>query len=90
MLRVNFTPDALEVLKELPVKHARQVASKIQQLAETPNGLPVKELKGSEGFFRLKSGEYRIIYRVQDEELQIWLIGRRNDDDVYRRFERKR
>jgi mRNA interferase RelE/StbE len=90
MLRVNFTPDALDVLKSLPSKHARQVAGKIEQLAQDPSGLPVKELKGSDGFFRLRSGEYRIIYRVQGQELQVWLIGRRNDDDVYRRFERKR
>lgn len=47
-------------------------------------------MKGSKGFFRLKSGEYRIICRVDGEELKIWLIGKRNDDAVYKRFERKR
>jgi mRNA interferase RelE/StbE len=90
MLRVDFTPDALKTLNSIPAKHARQVAEKVRQLAQDQAGLPIKELKGNEGFFRLKSGEYRIIYRVESDTLQIWLIGQRNDGDVYKRFERRR
>jgi mRNA interferase RelE/StbE len=90
MLRINFTSDALAQLEDLPAKHARQIASKIMQCAQNPSSLPMKEMKGNEGFFRLKSGEYRIICRIDGEELKIWLIGKRNDDAVYKRFERKR
>jgi mRNA interferase RelE/StbE len=90
MRRVDFTRDALKVLQELPAKHARQVAEKIKQLAEGARDLPVKEIKGGEGFFRLTSGEYRIVFRVDHDKIQVWLIGRRNDDEVYKRFERKR
>lgn len=90
MLRLNFTPDALSSLESLPAKHARQIAGKIVQFSQNPSSLPIKEIKGSEGFFRLKSGEYRIICSIDGEEMKIWLIGKRNDDAVYKRFERKR
>ena len=49
-----------------------------------------KALKGSsEGFRRADTGEYRIIYRIDDECLYVAVIGKRNDDEVYRRFDRK-
>lgn len=90
MLRVNFLNPALKAFKLLPVKHARQIAEKIELLKLNPHVLPIKELKGEEWFFRLRSGEYRVIYRIKDEELQIWLIWKRNDDAVYRKFQRMR
>ena len=37
---------------------------------------------------RVDSGEYRIIYKVIGETLYVPLVGRRNDDDVYKRLKR--
>jgi mRNA interferase RelE/StbE len=34
-------------------------------------------------------GEYRIVYQAQEDELQVMVIGRRNDDAVYRKLARK-
>ncbi len=89
-LRVNFVRGTLKELQSLPEKHTRQIADKISRLAADPASVPVKELKGGEGFFRAASGEYRIVFRIEGEELEIWLIARRNDDEVYRRFLRRR
>ncbi len=89
MRRVNFSKDALSALQSYPAKHAKQIAGKIQQLALDPTSLPIKELKGAEGFHRAKSGEYRIVFSADDQELKIWFIGKRNDDEIYKRFMRK-
>jgi mRNA interferase RelE/StbE len=47
-------------------------------------------LKGYPGFYRVDSGEYRIIYRFTPEEdlVEIILVGKRNDDEVYEQFKR--
>jgi len=37
---------------------------------------------------RASIGEYRIIYRVEEETLRIPLIHKRNDDEVYKRLKR--
>jgi len=37
---------------------------------------------------RVKSGEYRIIYRIDGNDLHVDIIGKRNDDEVYRLIKR--
>ncbi|MDO9509226.1 MAG: hypothetical protein Q7I97_07830 [Thermovirgaceae bacterium] len=44
-------------------------------------------MKGSP-FFRVDSGEYRIVYRFDDEVLYVSVIGKRNDGDVYKKAKR--
>ena len=41
------------------------------------------------GYRRADIGEYRIIYRVAGDTLEVLLIGKRNDDEVYHRFSRR-
>ena len=38
---------------------------------------------------RVDSGEYRIVYRFDAENIYVILIGKRNDDEVYRKLKRK-
>lgn len=42
------------------------------------------------GYYRVDSGEYRIVYRFNANEdlVEVILVGKRNDDDVYKRLER--
>ena len=48
-------------------------------------------MKGkSHHYRRVDIGEYRVIYRVEGEELLIAAAGRRNDDAIYREFERSK
>lgn len=88
MLKIRLSKRADKVLAGLPAKHARQIAQRISHLAENPDALPSVELKGYAPWRRAKSGEYRIIFQVANGELLIGLIGKRNDDEVYRLIER--
>jgi len=47
-----------------------------------------KPLKGYSGYFATDIGEYRIIYTILEPEVRVELIGKRNDDEVYRKFKR--
>lgn len=70
--------------------HAKRIPLKILDLCRNPEPPDSSLLKGSgEGYRRADIGEYRIIYRVADDSLEILLIGKRNDDEVYRRFSRR-
>jgi mRNA interferase RelE/StbE len=89
MLRLKLTKDAGSFIAKRQPKHQRQIAAKIQTLRNDPTPSDSKALKGNEGFMRSDIGEYRIIYRVDSDILQVVIIGKRNDDEVYRRFKRK-
>lgn len=72
----------------LPAKQARQIAEKLKLLAADPSSLPSEGLKGYAPMRRLKSGEFRIVFVVEDDVVQIRLIGKRNDDEIYKALER--
>ncbi|GAB4238139.1 MAG: hypothetical protein Kow0049_24530 [Stanieria sp.] len=63
---------------------------KILSLNVDPLPTDSKQLKGYPGFDRVDSGEYRIVYRFKPKEdlVEIILVGKRNDDEVYKKVER--
>lgn len=89
MLKVFLSKQAKRFLEKIPAKHALQIVAKIDQLANDPNSLPSKQLEGYPMFRRVKSGEYRMIYRVIDGMLKLLVvrIGKRNDDEVYKNLD---
>jgi mRNA interferase RelE/StbE len=63
-----------------------QIVKKIDQLAKDPTVFKSKQLQGYPHFQRIKSGDYRIIYQIEDTLLMLYIIrvGKRNDGEVYR------
>lgn len=46
-------------------------------------------MKGAGGYLRQDVGEYRIVYRFDESTLYLVVIGKRNGDEVYKKFEQK-
>ena len=88
MLRVNLSRQSTKFIKKLPTKHARQVATKITELRSNPFPSDSMKLKGY-SYHRTDIGEYRIVYQVEETILEILLIVKRNDDEVYKQLQRK-
>ncbi len=87
MLRIDIARRVEKFQARLPSKHRRQIAERILALAAEPAAQDTKALHGSD-FRRADMGEYRIVYRVADRTLQVVLVGKRNDDEVYRQLKR--
>lgn len=88
MLTIKLSKRADKALGKIPAKQAKQIALRIKQLADDPEALPTVELKGYAPWRRAKSGEYRIIYKIDGDILRVALVGKRNDDEIYRLIER--
>ena len=88
MREINLSKDAEKFLKKLPSKHRRQVVERILGLSENPLALDTSKLRGYDDYHRADIGEYRIIYRFSRAIILVTLLGKRNDDEVYRRFKR--
>ena len=91
MLRISYARTAQKFLKNCPGKHCSQIVRKIEQLRTNPFPHDSIQMKGkAHEYRRVDIGEYRVIYRVEGQDLLITMVGRRNDDAIYREFERAR
>lgn len=88
MPKIDLSRQAARFLADLPKKQARQIAEKVMALEQEPEPAGSLVLKGYAPLRRLKAGEFRIVYRLDGEVVQVLVIGRRNDDDVYRMLAR--
>jgi mRNA interferase RelE/StbE len=79
-------------IKKSPEKFIRQQSRKIQiyiiaaieNLAKNPRPSGVKKLAGLEELYRIRCGDYRIVYTVQDEKLLVLVVRIAHRKDVYR------
>lgn len=83
--KIKFKNSAEKELGKLPQQIVPQIISSIQKLAENPFPHGVKKLKGTEKSYRIRVGDYRILYTVAKKILTIEVIRIRHRKDVYRR-----
>jgi len=91
MLKRRITRDAEKAMDKMPDKHFCQVYDAIEALRVDPEPWDSKELVSNIIPKRRRKdiGEYRIVYWYNDEALSIDVIGKRNDDDVYKKAKRR-
>jgi mRNA interferase RelE/StbE len=88
MLKVQLNKQAAAFLGTIPAKHARQIADRITALRSDPASVLSEDLKGFAPFRRFKSGEYRVVFFIADNTVHIPVVGKRNDDDIYKQIAR--
>jgi mRNA interferase RelE/StbE len=82
--RLQDTAAARRDLQALPREILRRIEARIQALAEHPRPRGVERVRGTQGGLRVRVGDYRILYTVDDAQ-QVVTIGRvRHRRDVYR------
>jgi len=86
MYKLDIAKNVDRFLKKLPPKQFRQIVHTILNLRLDPNPHDSKQLIGSPEYKRVDIGEFRIIYRVEDDFVKIAAAGKRNDQAVYRKF----
>jgi mRNA interferase RelE/StbE len=81
---VDLKPAAARDLRKLPEEVRRRIAVRIDALATDPTPAGVEPLKGEPDCFRLRVGEYRILYQVERKAHAVLIarIGHRRE--VYR------
>ena len=77
---LRFTKAAVRVLRSMPKQHSDLVRAKIEQYAADPGSLAnnVKRLQGRPGF-RLRVGDYRVIFTEDGMVLDVLAIGHRRE-----------
>ncbi len=84
-MNLQLTKQVMRFIETLDAKQYKQVVSTILALLKQPLPHDSASLHGAKnGERRIDIGEYRVIYTYQDETISILLVGKRNDDNVYK------
>lgn len=84
--RIELTKSAAKTLKAIPKTAQKRIAKKIESLAESPPEPAKTKMKGDNPFHRVRVGDYRIIYEIQNEILLILILKIGHRKEVYRRI----
>ena len=79
-----FARSARKELESLPVKVVRRIVPRIEALMSDPRPDGCKKLIGAKNLWRIRVGDYRVIYSIEDQVLTIEIIAVRHRGDAYR------
>ncbi|MBD2139447.1 type II toxin-antitoxin system RelE/ParE family toxin [Anabaena sp. FACHB-1237] len=82
---IIITKSIQKQLDNLPNNIQERVYDKISQLAEEPRPDGVVKLKGYDNEYRVRIGDYRLVYEIQDEKLIVLLLQCKHRRDVYKK-----
>lgn len=83
MYRIILKKPAKKFIDRLPQNEKRRIVEAIERL---PEGSNIKRLQGHEGLYRLRVGDYRIIYTVDNGRLLVCVIAAGNRGQIYDQF----
>ncbi len=76
-------PSAIKELGALPPKDRRKIAARIAGLASEPRPHGSEKLSGLEQY-RVRQGDYRVVYSVDDEACAVLIVKVGHRRDIYR------
>lgn len=82
---ILFRSSAEKQLEELPKIYYQRIKNKILNLADNPYPAGREKLKGGDKEYRIRVGDYRIIYRVEHAQLIVVIIKIGHRREVYDR-----
>lgn len=85
--KVQFSKHYLKDLEKIPKKDREQIRQTISSLSVNPRHDGCKKLKGtSEPLYRIRCGDYRVIYTIQDKVLVVLVIEVGHRKEIYKSF----
>lgn len=82
--QVGLLPAAARQLRKLDSSAAARVTAALHLLAVDPRPPGAKALTGRPGVLRVRTGDHRILYRVEDDELVVVVVALGHRREVYR------
>jgi mRNA interferase RelE/StbE len=81
--RVEFAPLAQRQIRKLPRETQRRILECIEELASNPRPTGVEKLADKEQLYRVRVGDYRVIYQVRDRELLLLIVKVGHRREIY-------
>jgi len=81
--RVIIRKSVVKDMRGIPMKDARRIIAALKSLADNPRPPGTKKLSGQERY-RLRQGNYRILYEIVDDRLIVCVVRVGDRRDIYR------
>jgi mRNA interferase RelE/StbE len=82
--QVLFTRRAERDFSAVPQRDRERLAKSIDALADDPRPHRVKKLEGPDPLYRLRAGDYRVLYTVEDNVVTVTVVRVGHRRDIYR------
>ncbi len=76
--QIDFVPSALEQLRTLPKDARRLISAKLDRAQHDLTG-DIKKLKGFKNKYRLRAGNFRVLFELEGASLVVYDVGDRKD-----------
>lgn len=84
--KIELKQSAERDLRRIPSTHVANILGKIESLGETPFPQQAQRLTNVEATYRLRVGDYRVIYQVDSKQTAITVVYIRHRREVYRKL----
>ena len=82
--KISIRPSASEDLDSLPDKEVKTILHRLEQLKENPRPVGIQKLTNEDGY-RIRSGNYRILFEINDKLQTILIYRIKHRKDIYRK-----
>lgn len=82
--QIEFVKQAAKQFKILPTQEQERLKAKIDALVSEPRPVGVVKLVGEDNLYRIRVGDYRVVYVIQDDLLLILVVKIAHRREVYR------
>jgi len=81
---VTFARSARKELQSLPIAVAARILKKVEALGTNPRPVGSKKLIGAKDLWRLRVGDYRVVYKIDEADGTVDISVVRHRREVYR------
>ena len=83
--RIEVSPSAARQLRKLDAAARRRIQAAVELLAQEPRPSGAKKFIGGDGEWRVRTGDYRIVYEINDGVLVVLVLAVGHRREIYRR-----
>ncbi len=81
---IELSRSAHKALKDIPLSDVKKIRNKIEKLKKEPLPHGFEKLEGNDDLYRIRSGDYRVIYQILRKQLFILIVKIGHRREVYR------
>ena len=86
MYQIVYTVSATKDLKRLANQAVKPIIRRIETLQASPRVMGTTKLRGYRDLYRIRQGDYRIIYKIEEAKLIILIVQIGHRRDIYKQY----